>query len=71
MRARVDGAARPPARREAIASEAVETLRQVYASGFSNVQLLATDTDLDALRDRADFKALLAERAPNAAAKKP
>jgi serine/threonine-protein kinase len=61
----------PAARREAIASQAVETVRQAYAAGYADASALTTDKDLDALRSRADFKALVAEKAPQAAAKKP
>jgi tetratricopeptide (TPR) repeat protein len=51
----------PPARREALASDSVQSLRKALAAGYAQVENLATDSDLDALRDRADFKALLAE----------
>jgi tetratricopeptide (TPR) repeat protein len=55
--------AAPPERREALAKQAVETLRQAFAAGYSNWQLVKTDDDLAPLRDRADFQALLAGQA--------
>jgi len=38
---------------------AVEALERALELGFDNAELLASDPDLDSLRDRADFKALL------------
>jgi hypothetical protein len=35
-------------------------LKQALAAGFKDIQLLRTDKDLDALRDREDFQKLLA-----------
>jgi hypothetical protein len=55
--------AAPPERREALAKQAVETLHQAFTAGYSNWELVKTDDDLAPLRDRADFKALLAEHA--------
>ncbi len=40
--------------------EAVEALAKSIELGFNNTELLETDTDLDPLRKRDDFKALLA-----------
>jgi tetratricopeptide (TPR) repeat protein len=48
----------PPA---ACADRAMELLRQAVAKGFRDVQLLKADDDLAAVRDREDFRALLAE----------
>jgi hypothetical protein len=39
---------------------AVEALAKALDLGFARTELLATDTDLDSLRDRDDFKAMLA-----------
>jgi len=41
---------------------AVEALRQALANGFDRVELLAADPDLDSLRERDDFMALLNRR---------
>jgi predicted esterase len=41
---------------------ALAALEQALALGFDRDDLLATDPDLDTLRDRDDFKALLADR---------
>jgi predicted esterase len=38
---------------------AVEALEQAIEHGFSNFELLATDPDLDSLRDREDFQTLV------------
>jgi dienelactone hydrolase len=38
---------------------AVEALERAVELGFDNAELLSSDPDLDSLRDRADFKALL------------
>jgi serine/threonine protein kinase/tetratricopeptide (TPR) repeat protein len=43
------------------ADQAMAWLKQAIAAGFTNVALIKTDKDLDALRDREDFKKLLAE----------
>jgi len=40
--------------------DAMEALEQALDRGFNRFDLLATDPDLDTLRDREDFKALLA-----------
>jgi predicted esterase len=41
-------------------SDAVEALANAFEHGFNRYELLETDTDLDPLRKRDDFKALLA-----------
>jgi len=41
---------------------AVEALQRALELGFDNDELLATDADLDPLRDRKDFRALMAAR---------
>jgi predicted esterase len=46
-------------------SDAVKALDKALELGFSNYELLATDTDLDPLRERDDFKALMAEIPPS------
>jgi WD40 repeat protein len=43
------------------AARAVELLRQAVAKGFKEAAHMKKDKDLDALRDREDFKRLLAE----------
>jgi tetratricopeptide (TPR) repeat protein len=43
------------------AARAVELLRQAVAKGFKDVAQMKKDTDLDALRQRDDFKKVLAE----------
>ncbi|HEY2156805.1 MAG TPA: hypothetical protein VGH33_14335, partial [Isosphaeraceae bacterium] len=50
-----------PDRREAMAARAIATLRRSFADGYANGPLLATDTDLDPLRDRDDFRSLLTQ----------
>jgi serine/threonine-protein kinase len=47
--------------REKYASRAVELLRQAVARGYKNVAHMNKDSDLDALRQREDFKKLIAE----------
>jgi len=42
-------------------SSAIEALENALKHGFNRYELLRTDTDLDPLRDRSDFKALMAE----------
>jgi hypothetical protein len=42
------------------ADRAMAWLRKAIAAGYNNVANMKHDTDLDALRDRTDFKALVA-----------
>jgi hypothetical protein len=54
--------------RERYADRALEALRQAVARQYRDVVNLETEPDLDALRDRPEFKAILAElarREPN------
>jgi eukaryotic-like serine/threonine-protein kinase len=53
----------PPSAQEARADadRAVAWLKQAIAAGYDNLALMQGDSDLDALRDRADFQKLLAE----------
>jgi len=44
------------------ADRAMAWLQQAIAAGYDNVALMKKDSDLDALRDRADFQKLLAEQ---------
>ena len=44
------------------ADRAMTWLKQAIAAGYDNVALMKKDSDLDALRDRADFQKLLAEQ---------
>jgi tetratricopeptide (TPR) repeat protein len=46
---------------EAEAEQAMAWLKQAVAAGYKNAADMEKDTDLDALRDRDDFKKLLAE----------
>ena len=39
---------------------AMEALQRAIGLGFDNLELMATDADLDPLRDRDDFRTLLA-----------
>jgi serine/threonine-protein kinase len=53
-----------PSRKERardLADRAVQTLRNAMAGGFANLGTMRTDSDLDPIRERDDFKALLAE----------
>ena len=43
------------------AARAVELLRQAFAKGYKEAAHMKKDKDLDALRDREDFKRLVAE----------
>jgi hypothetical protein len=43
------------------ANQAMVWLKQAVAAGFQDVDFLKTDKKLDSLRDRADFKTLIAE----------
>jgi hypothetical protein len=49
--------------REELAGRAVDTLRQAAAAGYVNLANFQTDTDLDALRDRQDFRDFLLDLA--------
>jgi tetratricopeptide (TPR) repeat protein len=48
---------------DAEADRAMSRLKNAVAAGYKDVESLTKDTDLDALRGRADFKALVAELA--------
>ncbi|MBX9583218.1 MAG: tetratricopeptide repeat protein [Gemmataceae bacterium] len=50
-----------PAEAAADADRAMDRLRKAVAAGYKDAAHLQQDADLDALRDRADFRALLAE----------
>ena len=47
--------------KERYAARAVALLKQAVEKGYKDVAQLKKDADLDALRNRADFKALLNE----------
>ena len=51
------------------ADRAMAWLQQAIAAGYDNVALMKKDSDLDALRDRADFQKLLAEQEAHSARK--
>ncbi len=48
-------------KKQEYADRAMESLQKAVKAGYSNAANMAKDTDLDPLRDRADFKKLLAE----------
>lgn len=50
---------------------AMDWLQQAVAAGYKNVPHMKKDTDLDPLRDREDFKKLIAELEAKAAVEKP
>ncbi len=50
------------------AAKAMEWLRRSVATGFRNANLLRIESALDPLRDRADFKKLMAELEKNSSA---
>ena len=56
--------------KERRAIRAVALLRQAFAKGYKDAAHMMTDTDLDALRGREDFKKLLAEMETAGGAKK-
>ena len=43
------------------ANRAMAWLRQAIAAGYKKVAMLKQDSDLDALRDRADFRKVIAD----------
>ena len=47
--------------KQALAAEAVQTLRDAVAAGWQDAQHTSRDPDLAPLRDRDDFRRLLAE----------
>jgi len=53
--------ARDEARKQALATEAVTTLRAAIAAGWNDAAHTSRDPDLATLRDRDDFRRLLAE----------
>jgi serine/threonine-protein kinase len=53
--------AEKPVTKEQYAARAVELLRKAVARGFKDAAQLKQDTDLDALRQRDDFKKLVAD----------
>ena len=48
----------------------MDWLQQAVAAGYRNVAHIKKDNDLDALRDREDFKKLIAELEAKVAAEK-
>jgi serine/threonine-protein kinase len=58
----------PTDRREAVAKQAIDTIRQATAAGYADIANIEKDTDLNALRLRGDFQALMAELRAKAAA---
>jgi hypothetical protein len=49
------------AKKQEYADQAMALLRQAMKAGFHDAAHMRKDTDLDALRTRADFRQLLAE----------
>ena len=47
--------------REKYAARAIELMRQAVQGGWTNVEHMKKDTDLDPLRERPDFQKLLAD----------
>jgi serine/threonine-protein kinase len=52
---------RDETRKQALATEAVNTLRAAVAAGWNDAAHTSRDSDLQVLRDRVDFRRLLAE----------
>ena len=52
----------PPAERADLTDRAVKTLRRALAAGFRGYRGMDSDPDLDPLRGRADFRALILDR---------
>jgi hypothetical protein len=50
-----------PAERDSLGARAVGALRLAVAGGYGNADIFAKDTDLDAIRNREDFKQLMTE----------
>jgi tetratricopeptide (TPR) repeat protein len=48
--------------RKALGDRAMDALRRSIASGMTNFAIIVRDHDLDPLRDRADFRALILDR---------
>ena len=48
-------------RRQRYGDRAIEVLREACVEGFPNLDVLRSDTDLDAIRDRPDFQTLMDE----------
>ncbi len=59
------GSGDSPAEAEAEAARAMECLRRAVASGFRNTNQLRIESALDPLRNRSDFKKLVAELEKN------
>ncbi len=49
---------------------AIDWLKQAVAAGYKDVEHMKKDTDLDPLREREDFKKLIAELEAKVAAEK-
>jgi tetratricopeptide (TPR) repeat protein len=54
-------------RRQVYSDRAVEVLRRAVGGGFLNAEVLQSDTDIDSIRDRSDFQALIKDVEGNAA----
>ena len=60
----------PPDRREALAKQAIDAIRQATDAGYADIKNIETDTDLDALRPRGEFQSLMTGLQARAAAGK-
>jgi len=54
-------------RRQMYSDRAVEVLRRAVAGGFPDAEILQSDTDIDSIRDRSDFQALIKDVEGNSA----
>ncbi|MFI5459133.1 MAG: protein kinase [Isosphaerales bacterium] len=54
-------------RRQVYGDRAVEVLRRAVGGGFPTAETLQSDTDIDSIRDRADFQALIKDVEENSA----
>ena len=56
-------------RRQVYSDRAVDVLRRAISSGFLNPEMLRTDMDIDSIRDRPDFEALIKDAEQKSAAR--
>ena len=54
-------------RRQVYSDRAVEVLRRAVGGGFPKAEILQSDTDIDSIRDRSDFQALIKDVEENSA----
>jgi hypothetical protein len=58
----------PADSREALAKQAIDTIRQATAAGYADIANIEKDADLKALRPRGDFQSLMTGLRAKAAA---